>query len=73
MSREDSKYVMSKALGTPSAGLPEHLINCLDVSALILPAGRQLIRGEREKEREREGKRRKRRGKGRQVEKTLSG
>lgn len=64
MSREDSKYVMSKALGTPSAGLPEHLINCLDVSALILPAGRQLIRGERERRKER-GRGKEERGGGR--------
>lgn len=52
MSREDDTHVMSKALDTASAGLPEHLINCLPWMALFsfLPAGRQLIRRESEGE-----------------------
>lgn len=46
---------MTEALDSASAGLPEPLINCLPWMALFsfLPAGRQLIRREREREEER--------------------
>ena len=55
MGREDNTYVMSEALDTASTGLPEPLINCLPWMALFsfLPAGRQLIRREREREEKR--------------------
>ena len=55
MGREDNTYVVSEALDTASTGLPEPLINCLPWMALFsfLPAGRQLIRREREREEKR--------------------
>lgn len=49
MSREDDTHVLSKALDTASAGLPEHLINWMALFS-FLPAGRQLIRRESEGE-----------------------